>query len=201
LRTAIAQDHAAGLKPACVIGTAGTVNTGAIDDLQALAAIAVEEDFWFHVDGCIGALIAIAPRNAYRVAGIERAGSVAVDPHKWLHALFEAGCALVRDASAHQAAFTVTPEYLDTTPRGLASGHWLHDATAAFGYRVLERQEAFVDVPGGDRLWSLDNELDFSAGQLPATSASGDETWVDPLIGLRGIWSSAQTCSFRPLQT
>ena len=98
LRTAIAEDRAAGFQPACVIGTAGTVNTGAIDDLQALATLAAEEDLWFHVDGCIGALIAIAPENAYRVAGIERADSVALDPHKWLHAPFEAGCALVRDA-------------------------------------------------------------------------------------------------------
>lgn len=61
LRRAIAEDRSAGLKPACVIGTAGTVNTGAIDDLQALACLASQEDLWFHVDGCIGALIAIAP--------------------------------------------------------------------------------------------------------------------------------------------
>ena len=118
LRSAILEDREAGLQPACVIGTAGTVNTGAIDDLQALAAVAAEEDLWFHVDGCIGALIAIAPGNAYRVAGLERADSVALDPHKWLHVPFEAGCALIRDASAHRATFAVTPEYLETAPRG-----------------------------------------------------------------------------------
>jgi glutamate/tyrosine decarboxylase-like PLP-dependent enzyme len=102
LCAAIAQDRAAGFQPACVIGTAGTVNTGAIDDLQGLARLAAEEDLWFHVDGCIGALIAVAPENAYRVAGIERADSVALDPHKWLHTPFEAGCALIRDAAAHR---------------------------------------------------------------------------------------------------
>ena len=104
LRRAIAQDRAAGFRPACVIGTAGTVNTGAIDDLQGWRTLAAEEDLWFHVDGCIGALIAIAPENAYRVAGIERADSVALDPHKWLHAPFEVGCALdprCRGASRH----------------------------------------------------------------------------------------------------
>ncbi|MER9314887.1 aspartate aminotransferase family protein [Mesorhizobium sp. M0659] len=127
LRAAISEDRAAGFKPACIIGNAGTVNTGAIDDLQALAKLAHEEDLWFHVDGCIGALIAIAPENAYRVAGIEWADSIALDPHKWLHAPFEAGCALVRDASAHRKTFAVTPEYLESTPRGLASGQWLHD--------------------------------------------------------------------------
>jgi aromatic-L-amino-acid/L-tryptophan decarboxylase len=89
--------------------------------------LAAEENLWFHVDGCIGALIAVAPENAYRVAGIERANSVALDPHKWLHAPFEAGCALIRDASAHRSAFAVMPEYLETMPRGLASGHWLYD--------------------------------------------------------------------------
>jgi aromatic-L-amino-acid decarboxylase len=73
LRVAIAEDREAGFLPACVIATAGTVNTGAIDDLEALAALAAREDLWLHVDGCIGALIAIAPANAYRVAGIEKA--------------------------------------------------------------------------------------------------------------------------------
>ena len=140
LRTAIAEDRAAGWQPACVIGTAGTINTGAIDDLEALASLAAEEGLWFHVDGCIGALIAIAPDNAHRVAGIERADSIALDPHKWLHAPFEAGCALIRDASLHRAAFAVTPEYLETMPRGLASATWLHNygLQTTRGFRALK---------------------------------------------------------------
>lgn len=127
LRAAIAQDRAAGLKPACVIGTAATVNTGSVDDLHALADLAAAEDMWFHVDGCIGALVAIAPDNAHLVAGLERADSIALDPHKWLHAPFEAGCALVRDRTAHRETFAVTPEYLEMTARGLASANWLHE--------------------------------------------------------------------------
>ncbi|WP_425350384.1 pyridoxal phosphate-dependent decarboxylase family protein [Mesorhizobium temperatum] len=140
LRAAIAEDRKAGFRPACVIGTAGTVNTGAIDDLQALARLAVQEDLWFHVDGCIGALIAIAPENSHRVAGIEQAHSIALDPHKWLHAPFEVGCALIRDASAHRNTFAVTPEYLESTPRGLASGQWLHDfgLQTSRGFRALK---------------------------------------------------------------
>jgi len=140
LRAAIAEDRKAGFKPACVIGNAGTVNTGAIDSLQVLAKLAHEEDLWFHVDGCIGALIAIAPRNAHRVAGIKWADSVALDPHKWLHAPFEAGCVLVRDALAHRNTFAVTPEYLESTPRGLASGQWLHDygMQTTRGFRALK---------------------------------------------------------------
>ena len=140
LRAAIAEDRARGFQPACVIASAGTVNTGAIDDLAALRALATEEGLWLHVDGCIGALLAIAPENAYRVVGIEKADSVALDPHKWLHAPFEAGCALVRDAAAHRNAFAVAPEYLETSDRGLASGPWLHEygLQTSRGYRALK---------------------------------------------------------------
>ena len=140
LRAAIAKDRSDGFAPCCIIATAGTVNTGAIDDLPALATLAREEDLWLHVDGCIGALIAIAPQNAYRVAGIEKADSLALDPHKWLHAPFEAGCALVRDATAHRKTFAVTPEYLESTPRGLASGEWLHEwgLQTSRGFRALK---------------------------------------------------------------
>ncbi|MGE0799366.1 MAG: aspartate aminotransferase family protein [Lautropia sp.] len=127
LRAAIREDRAAGFQPACIIGTAGTVNAGSIDPLSLLADIAAEEGLWFHVDGCIGALVSIAPENAWRVRGIERADSVALDPHKWLHAPFEVGCALVRDRNRHRQAFAVSPEYLKGTVRGIASGEWLHE--------------------------------------------------------------------------
>ncbi len=140
LKAAIAADRAAGLKPACIIATAGTVNTGAIDDLRAINEICRSENIWMHVDGCIGALMAIAPQNSYRVAGIELADSIALDPHKWLHAPFEVGCALVRNRHAHLASFTLTPEYLEQTERGIASSHWLHDygVQTSRGFRALK---------------------------------------------------------------
>ncbi|MHA6296850.1 pyridoxal phosphate-dependent decarboxylase family protein [Devosia sp. CAU 1758] len=140
LRAAIREDRAAGFKPACLIATAGTVNTGAIDDLQALADLAAEEDLWLHIDGCIGALLAIAPSNTFRVSGIARADSVALDPHKWLHAPFEVGCVLIRDAAAHRGAFAVNQEYLESTPRGLASAEWLYEygLQTTRGFRALK---------------------------------------------------------------
>jgi len=140
LRAAIAEDRAHGLAPACIIASAGTVNTGAIDDLPTLARIAAEEGLWFHVDGCIGALIAIAPENRWRVAGIEQADSVALDPHKWLHAPFEVGCVVIRDAAAHRGTFAVHPEYLAAKPRGLAAGEWLYDygLQTSRGFRALK---------------------------------------------------------------
>jgi glutamate/tyrosine decarboxylase-like PLP-dependent enzyme len=140
LRTAVARDRAGGFRPACVIGTAGTVNTGAIDDLDALARFAAQENLWFHVDGCIGALIAIAPQSAHLVRGLERADSVALDPHKWLHAPFEVGCVLVRDSAAHLASFSVAQEYLEKAPRGLASADWLYEygLQTSRGFRALK---------------------------------------------------------------
>lgn len=127
LRKAVREDRDAGLQPTCIVGTAGTVNTGAVDDLGALADLAAEEGLWLHVDGCIGALVAISHENAWRVRGIERADSIALDPHKWLHAPFEVGCALFRDRTRHRQTFAVSPEYLKGTARGLASGEFLHE--------------------------------------------------------------------------
>ena len=140
LKQAIADDRANGIKPACIIASAGTVNTGAIDDLQALADLAQSEGLWLHVDGCIGALLAIAPENRHRVAGIKRAHSLAMDPHKWLHAPFEVGCMLVKDPVAHRDTFAVTPEYLEKTRRGLASANWLHELglQTSRGFRALK---------------------------------------------------------------
>ncbi len=140
LRATIAEDRAAGLLPAAVIATAGTVNTGAIDDLEAIADLCAAEGLWMHVDGCIGALLAIAPEGRSLVRGIARADSIALDPHKWLHAPFEVGCALVRDAEAHLGTFSVTPEYLEAAPRGIASGAWLHDfgLQTSRGFRALK---------------------------------------------------------------
>lgn len=93
-----------------------------------------------HVDGCIGALLAVAPEGKTLVRGIARADSIALDPHTWLHAPFEVGCALVRDAEAHFGSFTVTPEYLESAPRGIASGAWLHDfgRQTSRGFRALK---------------------------------------------------------------
>ena len=124
LRDAIARDRADGLRPACIVANAGSVNTGSIDDLDALAEIAAAEDLWFHVDGCIGALLAIAPENAHLVAGLARADSLALDPHKWLHAPIGVGCALIRDGALLRQTFSTRPEYLEATPRGLAAGPW-----------------------------------------------------------------------------
>jgi len=141
LAAAVAADRAAGLQPCAVVGTAGTINTGSVDDLAALAAFCAREHLWFHVDGAIGAVAALAPAHRHLLRGMESADSVALDLHKWLHLPFEAGCVVVRDRKAHRAAFSLTPEYLAHAQRGLASGaDWFSEygVQLSRGFRALK---------------------------------------------------------------
>ena len=141
LERMIEADRAAGLQPFCVVGNAATINTGATDDLDALATVCAREGLWFHVDGAIGALLALAPAHRHLVRGMERADSVTLDLHKWLHIPFEAACVLVRDRKAHRSAFALTPEYLEKTERGLASGNlWFSEygLQLSRGFRALK---------------------------------------------------------------
>ena len=111
LREQIANDIKAGDSPFLVVGTAGSVSTGAIDPLPELAAICREFNLWFHVDGAYGGLAAVLPNAPAELAGLNEADSVAVDPHKWLYAPLEAGCALVRNPEKLRDAFAYHPPY------------------------------------------------------------------------------------------
>ncbi|MDQ6769610.1 MAG: pyridoxal-dependent decarboxylase [Gemmatimonadota bacterium] len=113
-------DRARGYMPICVIANAGTVNTGAIDDLAGIADICRREEMWMHVDGAIGAAVAFSSRLRPLLAGIERADSVTCDMHKWLYLPYDVACTLVRDPSKHRAAFSILPSYLAPTGRGTA---------------------------------------------------------------------------------
>ena len=112
LRGAIAADRAAGATPALLVGSAGTVNTGAIDPLDVLADVAAAEGLWLHVDGAYGAFGVLDPALAARYRGLERADSLTLDPHKWLGVPVDAGCALVRRADDLRDAFSLIPPYL-----------------------------------------------------------------------------------------
>jgi aromatic-L-amino-acid/L-tryptophan decarboxylase len=111
LRAQIGRDIEAGDKPFLVVGNAGSVSTGAIDPLPGLAAVCREFDLWFHVDGAYGGLAAVLPGAPASLAGLSEADSVAVDPHKWLYAPLEAGCALVRRPDRLRDAFAFHPPY------------------------------------------------------------------------------------------
>jgi len=111
LRRRIEADAAAGDLPCLVAGTAGSVSTGAIDPLPHIAAVCREHDVWFHVDGAYGGFAAAVPAAPDELRGLSLADSVAVDPHKWLYAPLEAGCALVRNPDMLRAAFAYHPPY------------------------------------------------------------------------------------------
>lgn len=122
LQAAIEKDQADGLQPFVVIGTAGTVNTGSIDDLAGMAQVAQRNGLWFHVDGAFGATGILSDRLRPLLSGIELADSIAFDFHKWLHVNYDAGFVLVRDGEAHRRAFSDLPNYLSGETRGLAAG-------------------------------------------------------------------------------
>ncbi|MBK6687348.1 MAG: aminotransferase class V-fold PLP-dependent enzyme [Deltaproteobacteria bacterium] len=128
LRAAIRVDRTEGRVPLAIVGTAGTVQTGAIDDLAGLATIAESEDLWLHVDGAYGVLARLSPRLSPRLAGLERAHSVAFDLHKWLHAPMGTGALMVRDPRAHRLAFSGRADYQGGGEGGFAaSRRWYQE--------------------------------------------------------------------------
>lgn len=146
LAGAVAADRAAGLAPFLIVGSAGTVDTGAVDDLKALAAIAERERLWLHVDGAFGALARLSPELAPLLDGIERADSIAFDFHKWGQAPYDAGFILMRDGARHRAAFASKAAYLERETRGLAAGEpWPCDfgPDLSRGFRALKVWFAF----------------------------------------------------------
>ena len=141
LKEMITADLEQGLRPFCVVGTAGSVTTGAIDDLAALADICSRHGLWFHVDAAFGGALALSTRLASRLAGIESADSLAFDLHKWLHVPYDAGCVLVRDPDLHRATFSADRDYLSRFERGTGAGDpWFTDfgPELSRGFRALK---------------------------------------------------------------
>lgn len=149
LREAIAADRASGLQPFLVVGTAGTVDVGAVDDLEGLADVALVEDLWFHVDGALAALGVLSPEVAPLLAGIERADSIAFDFHKWGQVPYDAGYFLARDGERLRDAFASPAAYLRRDGRGLAGGDfWPCDygPDLSRGFRALKTWLTFTTL-------------------------------------------------------
>jgi len=128
LKAQIKADRQSGLQPFCVIGNAVTVNTGACDDISALADLCAEEKLWLHIDGAIGAMMGLSEKYKHHVKGMERADSIAFDLHKWMYIPYEAGCTLVRNKEQHYKAFSLPAAYLQHEQRGLSAGDtWFSD--------------------------------------------------------------------------
>lgn len=202
LRAALAADRAANRLPFCVIANAGTTNTGAIDPLSEIADVCAEQQLWLHVDGAYGAAAALTERGKQLLAGIERADSLSLDPHKWLFQPFEIGCVLLRDARLLKQTYHTMAEYLADTKRAeeeeinyydygpqLTRGFralklWLSLKTfgaAAFrqaiehGFALAEFAEQELRQ---DRCWQIVNSATMGIvvfRYVPATAATEDE--------------------------
>ena len=176
LQGAIARDIADGFRPFMVIGTAGSVDIGAIDDLAGVAAICAAAGLWFHVDGAFGAAAMLAPALRPRFNGIERADSVAFDFHKWFQVPYDAGCLVVRDAAAHRAAFDQPARYLRRSARGLAGGDpWPCDLgpDLSRGFRALKVWMT-LKIHGADRLGEVAQHCCDLAQHLAAAIDASD---------------------------
>ena len=141
LQATLAKDRAAGLQPFLLVGSAGTVDTGSVDDLAALAQIARDQGLWFHVDAAFGALAMLSPLHRPLLKGLSDADSVAFDFHKWAQVQYDAGCLVVRDATLHAATFASQPAYLQRSARGMAGNHpWPTDfgPDLSRGFRALK---------------------------------------------------------------
>lgn len=138
LEKAIAEDQAAGYRPICIIGNAATTNTGAFDDLEALADIAERENVWLHVDGAFGALAKLSKKYGSITSGMHRADSLAFDLHKWMYMPIDIGCVLIKNFEHHIQTFNVSPDYLSHMPSGVAGGD-----QAWFGDLGLELTRSF----------------------------------------------------------
>jgi aromatic-L-amino-acid/L-tryptophan decarboxylase len=141
LQQQIQEDINDGLQPFCVIGNAVTVNTGACDNLNALADLCEKENLWFHVDGAIGAMLFLSEKYKDKVAGIERADSLALDMHKWMYIPYEASCVLVRNKETHYKTFSLQAAYLQHEKRGMGGGDiWFSDygVELSRGFKALK---------------------------------------------------------------
>jgi len=139
LYTAVEKDRAEGLLPFCVAASAGTVNTGAVDPLDDLADFCSEQDLWLHVDGAYGAFGILDPQVSPLFSGLERADSVALDPHKWLATPIECSCAIVREGELLRETFSLVPPYLRTEPgKGFGGLPWFSE----YGFQQTRRFNA-----------------------------------------------------------
>ena len=141
LRRAVRDDREQGWHPFCVVASAGSVQTGAINPLDALAGFASESNLWMHVDGAYGAAAMLDPQSRPLLEGIERADSIALDPHKWLSVPVECGCVLVRDGALLRDTFSLVPAYVRTEAgKGIGNLPWFaeYGMQQTRGFRALK---------------------------------------------------------------
>jgi glutamate/tyrosine decarboxylase-like PLP-dependent enzyme len=191
LKQAIVEDRRAGRKPAIVVGNAGTVNTGAIDPLDELADLCATEGLWFHVDGAYGAMATISPRLKPLFKGLERADSVAADPHKWLYVPYEAGATLVREPGRMAAAFQRPAPYLvhdpDSPVRGPVSFNE-RGPELSRGFKALKVWMGLKHHGVSGYAAAVEHDVAMARSLADALSARGDfELMAPPVLSIVGF--------------
>ena len=172
LRRTMQADVAAGDLPFMVVGTAGSVSTGAVDPLREIAAACKEHGAWFHVDGAYGGFAAASPEAPPDLRGLGEADSVAVDPHKWLYAPLEAGCALVRDPERLRAAFSYHPPYYHFEER--ATNYVDYGPQNSRGFRALKVWLALRHVGAAGYRRMISEDIRLSRAMAEAVRRSPD---------------------------
>jgi glutamate/tyrosine decarboxylase-like PLP-dependent enzyme len=172
LRRQIEADRAAGDVPCMVVGTAGSVSTGAVDPLREISTVCREHDVWFHVDGAYGGFAAAVPGAPDDLRGLTMADSVAVDPHKWLYAPLEAGCALVRDPQLLRAAFAYHPPYYHFNEQ--ATNYVDFGPQNSRGFRALKVWLALKQVGAAGYRAMIADDIRLSRAMADAVRGSED---------------------------
>jgi glutamate/tyrosine decarboxylase-like PLP-dependent enzyme len=172
LRRQIEADTAAGDVPCIVVGTAGSVSTGAVDPLDDIAAVCRQYGAWFHVDGAYGGFAAAVPEAPDQLRALTMADSIAVDPHKWLYAPLEAGCALVRDAEALRAAFSYHPPYYHFDER--ATNYVDYGPQNSRGFRALKVWLALRQVGAAGYRQMISDDIRLSRAMAAAVDRHPD---------------------------
>ncbi len=188
LRGMIAADRKAGFRPFLVAASAGTVSTGAIDPFNDLAGICADEGLWFHIDGAYGAAGVLDDRLIHLFAGMDRADSLALDPHKWLSVPVECGCILIRDAHLMRDTFSLVPDYLRTEENlGVGGLPWFSEYgfQQTRGFRALKVWMT-IAANGREGLASTIRRHNDLAGELAALVRADDalELLADPTLSI-----------------
>lgn len=185
LAAAVESDRKSGALPFCVIGTAGTVDVGAFDDLKALAEFSRQEGLWLHVDGAFGAWTVLASEPWNRLSdGLDQADSLAFDFHKWMYVQYECGAVLVRDQQSHRAAFESRPTYLARQATGLGGGDpWFCDygIDLSRGFRALKVWSAIRACGTGAFAAAISRNCELAMLMARAVESATELTLVAPV--------------------
>ena len=183
LEAMIEEDRRSGHQPFCVAGTAGTVETGAIDPLDALAGVAERHGLWFHIDASYGGFAALAPAVRAKLSAFARADSIALDPHKWLYLPVDCGCVLFRDPAAARATFAHQAEYMrvmDSAPAE-SFAFWDHGPELSRRFRALKVWMMLRAVGLGPLRAAVEKDLACAAALAEKVDASHDFERLAPV--------------------